>query len=225
VPLADDWTITVVPGIGMLARPASAAGTGLVSVGCANAGVAYGLPAVPELPPQAQRVARVLGTTALPEEEATPAGVARSLPGARYVHIATHASQLAYAPAFQCLYLTPGDDGEGRLFAHQIAGLDLRGVQLVTLCACESALGRFDAGDNLRGLSAAFLAAGASAVVAALWPVAAGPAAAFFSSLYQHIGPGCSAVSAFRAAQLATRQIHREYRDWGAFAFIGDWRV
>lgn len=225
VPLADDWTITVVPGIGMLGRPAAAAGTGMVSVGCANAGVAHGLPAVPELPPQAQRVAQALGTTALPEEQATPAGVARSLPGTRYVHIATHASQLAYAPAFQCVYLTPAGDGEGRLFAHQIAALDLSGVQLVTLCACESALGRFDAGDNLRGLSAAFLAAGASAVVAALWPVAAGPAAAFFSSLYQHIGSGCSAVSAFRAAQLATRQSHHEYRDWGAFAFIGDWRV
>ena len=102
----------------------------------------------------------MFGSTALPEDEATPARVAQALPGTRYVHIATHASQLAHAPAFQCLYLTPGDDGEGRLFAYQIAGLDLRGVELVTLCACETGLGRFDAGDNLRGLPAAFLAAG-----------------------------------------------------------------
>lgn len=225
VPLADHWTITVVPAIGMLKRPVTRTGTGMVSVGCGKAGVPFGLPLVESLPPQAERVANAFGTTALPEDEATPARVARTVPGARYIHIATHASQLAHAPAFQCLYLTPGDDGEGRLFAYQIAALDLRSVQLVTLCACETGLGRFDAGDNLRGLSAAFLAAGASSVIAALWPVAADPASTFFSSLYENIGSGCSAVSAFRAAQSATRQIHNEYRDWGAFAFIGDWRV
>jgi CHAT domain-containing protein len=225
VPLADHWTITVLPAIGMLERPVARTGTGVVSVGCGKAGVPFGLPLVESLPPQAERVANALGTTALPEDEATPAQVAQTMPGARYIHIATHASQLAHAPAFQCLYLTPADNGEGRLFAYQIAALDLRGVQLVTLCACETGLGRFDIGDNLRGLSAAFLAAGASSVIAALWPVAADPASTFFSSLYENISAGCSAVSAFRAAQSATRQFHNEYRDWGAFAFIGDWRV
>jgi CHAT domain-containing protein len=224
-PIADHWTLAVVPAIGMLGRPATRAGSGIVSVGCAKAGVAFGLPLVESLPPQAERVAMAFGTTALPEANATPDRVVQALPGARYIHIATHASQLAHAPAFQCLYLTPGADGESRLFAYQIAALDLRGVQLVTLCACETGLGRFDIGDNLRGLSAAFLAAGASSVVAALWPVAAGPASIFFSSLYENIGSGCSAMLAFRAAQSATRQIHGEYRDWGAFAFIGDWRV
>jgi hypothetical protein len=224
-PLADNWTVTVLPALGMLGRPAIGAGTGMVSIGCEKAGVAFGLPAVASLPPQAARVATAFGATALAEAEATPARVAEALPGSRYVHIATHASHVVHAPAFQCLYLTPGGDGEGRLFAYQIAALDLRGVQVVTLCACESGLGRFDAGDNLRGLSAAFLAAGASSVVAALWPVAEGPASAFFSSLYEHLAGGGSSVSAFRAAQLATRQTYHEYRDWGAFAFIGDWRA
>jgi len=224
-PLAETWTVTVLPALGMLGRPAINAGIGMVSIGCEKAGVAFGLPAVESLPPQADRVAKAFGATALVEAEATPARVAEALPGSRYVHIATHASHLVHAPAFQCLYLTPGGDGEGRLFAYQIAALDLRGVQLVTLCACESGLGRFDVGDNLRGLSAAFLAAGASSVIAALWPVAEGPASAFFSSLYENLASGGSSVSAFRAAQLATRQIYNEYRDWGAFAFIGDWRA
>lgn len=224
-PLADDWTVTVAPALGMLGRPITRAGTRMVSIGCAKAGVAFGLPAVESLPPQAHRVATAFRTTALAENEATPTRVAEALPGAGYIHIATHASHLAQAPAFQCLYLTPGDNGEGRLFAYQIAALDLRGVQLVTLCACESALGRFDVADNLRGLSAAFLAAGASSVIAALWPVAADPASTFFSSLYENLASGGSSVSAFKAAQSATRRIHNEYRDWGAFSFIGDWRV
>lgn len=224
-PLADNWTVTVLPALGMLGRPVFSAGTGMVSVGCEKAGMAFGLPALASLPPQADRVAKAFGATALPENEATPTRVAQALPGSRYVHIATHGSHLVHAPAFQCLYLTPGDDGEGRLFAYQIGALDLRGVQLVTLCACESGLGRFDVGDNLRGLSAAFLAAGASSVIAALWPVEADPASAFFSSLYENLAGGGSPVSAFREAQSATRRVYQKYRDWGAFAFIGDWRA
>jgi CHAT domain-containing protein len=52
--------------------------------------------------------------------------------------------------------------GEGRLFAHQIVGLDLRHVRLVTLSACESSPIRFDHNDNLVVLSSAFLLAGAA---------------------------------------------------------------
>ncbi|WP_075024262.1 CHAT domain-containing protein [Actinomadura madurae] len=60
----------------------------------------------------------------------------------------------------------------GRVFAHDILKTDLRGVELVTMSACESALGRFDINDNLHGLPAALLSAGAAAIVGCLWPVA-----------------------------------------------------
>jgi hypothetical protein len=224
-PLADDWVVTILPSAGCLARPSAPPGTGLVAVGCAEAGRAYGLPSVSSMPQQAQAVAQVVGTSPLAEPVATPAELLRKLPGARYVHLATHGSHQEEAPSFQCVYLTPdGPAGEGRLFAYEIAGADLRHAELVTLSACESALGRFDLGDNLRGLPAAFLAAGASAVVGALWPVSPAPATAFFTTLYAQLAGGDAKLAAYRAAQAATRHKHREYRDWGAFCYVGDWR-
>ncbi|WP_051855783.1 CHAT domain-containing protein [Streptomyces sp. NRRL B-1347] len=123
-----------------------------------------------------------------------------------------------------CVFLEPDEDGEGRLFAHQILTLDLRGVELVTLSACESALGRYDANDNHRGLPAAFLLAGAATVIGALWPVTAAAATLFFEELYSHLGQGHPKRDAFRHAQRRTRRAFPEYRDWGALTFIGHWR-
>lgn len=224
-PLADDWVITILPTSGCLKRPAPRPGAGLVAVGCAEAGRPYGLPSVPSMPLQARAVADAFGVTPLAEPTATPAEVLRRLPGARYVHLATHGSHQEEAPAFQCLYLTPaGTASEGRLFAYEIVGTDLRHTELVTLSACESALGRFDLSDNLRGLPAAFLAAGAAAVIGALWPVGAAPATTFFTTLYTRLAAGNAKLAAYRAAQAATREKHPEYRDWGAFCYMGDWR-
>jgi CHAT domain-containing protein len=142
-----------------------------------------------------------------------------------YLHIAAHGSQDVEAFWYHCLYLNPDeDDSGGRLFAHQILGLDLRGLELVTLSACESALGRYDLNDNLRGLPAAFLLAGAATVIGALWPVTAAVATLFFEELYSCLLNGHPKRDAFHRAQRVTRQAYPEYRDWGAFTFIGDWR-
>ena len=92
------------------------------------------------------------------------------------------------------------------------------------MSSCESALGRFDLNDNLRGLPAAFLAAGASAVIGCLWPVDPDVATAFFATLYARLAQVPDRREAFRAAQVATHDRYPAYRDWGAFCFIGDWR-
>jgi CHAT domain-containing protein len=98
---------------------------------------------------------------------------------------------------------------------------DLRGTDLVTLSACESALLRFDFMDNLHGLAAAFLRAGAKAVIGALWPVSPDTAATFFTELYDHLAERGDRVGAFRHAQNRARARHPNYRDWGAFTYFG----
>ena len=57
------------------------------------------------------------------------------------------------------------------LTAMSIAELDLHGVELVILSACESALGEAAGGEGLRGLERAFHVAGAKTCVASLWSV------------------------------------------------------
>ncbi len=136
------------------------------------------------------------------------------------VHIATHGELPVNAPAFQALYLGTARGGDV-LHAYEILRLDLSGVDLVTLSACETSLGRLDVGDNLRGFSANLLIAGVSTIVGTLWPVETNCAKYFFTRLYIEIDGEVSKGAAFRTAQFATRARFPKYRDWGAFYLSG----
>ena len=60
---------------------------------------------------------------------------------------------------------------DDRLLAYKLLKADLRYVELLTLSACETALGGFDRLDNQAGLVAALFSAGVRAIVACLWEV------------------------------------------------------
>ena len=62
-----------------------------------------------------------------------------------------------------------GDDGI--LTAEAIAGMNLLGLELAVLSACETALGDVAGGEGVYGLQRAFHTAGARNVVASLWKV------------------------------------------------------
>jgi CHAT domain-containing protein len=160
--------------------------------------------------------AAVPGSLRLLESQATAAHLLELMPRARWVHLAAHGDHAPYAPALQSIYVA----GQP-LRAHQIWGQDLSAVDVVTLSACDTALGRLDVLDNLRGLTAAFLVAGVGAVVASLWPVNAGPAATFYRAFYEALAAGSGPVEAFGLAQRATRSQWPQHRHWGAFTFIG----
>ena len=121
-----------------------------------------------------------MGTAAavqvLQGKEAREAAVRAVLPGARYLHLATHGLvDESHEGLFATLALTPGpripaeaaDDGQLQLY--EIYGLALRS-ELAVLSSCESRVGRVVAGEGVFALSRAFLAAGARRVVASLWP-------------------------------------------------------
>ena len=225
-PLAQDWTVTQTVSANVLRErrshvDASARGN-LVILGAADTAGGE-LPNV-DLNCQIGRLAKLYGVDPLTGSHAISRKALEAAGGADYLHIAAHGAHNEWAPWYQCLFLTPESGSDGRLFAYDILQADLRGVKLVTLSSCESSLGRFDVNDNLRGLPAAFLAAGAAAVVGCTWPVRPVVATDFFIALYDNLtrDPDCRA--AFRAAQLRTRGLYPAYRDWGSFNFIGDWR-
>jgi CHAT domain-containing protein len=231
-PLAVDWTVTYLPNIRLLApdrgdptmHPRRATPIASFGLGFAKGGSKSSLPPIAGAVHEAQEVAALFGEKALTDAEVTASSVLEGLQSARMVHIATHGHYDAFAPAFQSLQLSPTADWRGEFCAYQLLGLDLRGIELVSLSACQTALGRFDAGDNLRGLPAALLLAGVAAVVGTMWPVRDIVARFFFVQLYAGLADGAGRLEAFRTAQAGAREAFPRYRDWGCFYYTGEWR-
>jgi hypothetical protein len=224
-PLVDQVVVTYLPNLALLTRKASGLGAGILSVGIGFERFnPRGKAVLKHSGEEAQTIAALFGTSALPEDAATPDKVLELMPRHRYVHFVTHGEQNAFAPSFHHINLAPGINGEDRLFAYNFDGIDLSGVDLVTLSACESALGRFDESDNLRGFAAGLLRAGVRTVVGTLWPTGSSACKTFFSSFYQQLQAGVGKRDAFANAQKETRSIHPTYRAWGSFYLMGAWR-
>jgi CHAT domain-containing protein len=91
------------------------------------------------------------------------------------LHLATHGYFNKLNPLFSAVELEPDVHDDGRLEVHEILGLQLH-ADLVTLSACDTAMGGgyfadVPAGDDLVGLTRAFLFAGSASVLASLWEV------------------------------------------------------
>jgi hypothetical protein len=221
-PLGESVVVTYLPGLALLARGPAQGGSGILALGLEKSG--RNLAPLVDAPEEAATIAALFGAKPLPEKLCTPQEVLKRLPGHRYVHIATHGAQNAIAPAFHHLVLAAGENGEDRLFAHDLDCLDLSMVELVTLSACDSALGRVDPSDNLRGLAASLFRAGVRTLVGTLWPTGSRVCRTFFVALYRELRSGASKRDAFARAQRETRTRHPQYRAWGAFYLMGDWR-
>jgi hypothetical protein len=226
--LADHWTVSYLPHPTILRQPLQIPTTAkdemvAIGIGFENS-QPHGLPPLRAAVEEAKFVASIFSGPCWTNSDATKARLIAALSGARRVHIATHSAAHSSAPSFQHLVLAPDGTSDGIFYAYEIAGFDLRHLDLVTLSACETSLGRFDVGDNnLRGLLASFFIAGVATIVSTLWPVADEVARLFFEVFYRSLYRKNSNLEAFRAAQIETREKYPAYRDWGAFQFSGRW--
>jgi CHAT domain-containing protein len=98
-------------------------------------------------------------------------------------------------------------------------------VGLVVMSACESARGKISRGEGVVGLSRAFIAAGAEAVVASLWAVSDASTAELMKTMYANMmGEKEPAGRALNEARLALidgeEYAHPFY--WSPFVVIGD---
>ncbi len=143
------------------------------------------------------------------ENQATKAQLLGSLPGKILFHYSGHAAYDWLQPEESALLLTGGDT---LTLAEIQASHALAGNQLTVLSACETGLTEITRGlaDEYIGLPAAFLEAGAAAVVASLWSVADISTSLLMIRFYQHLtGRGTSRplppAEALRGAQLWLR--------------------
>ncbi|MCF8063436.1 MAG: CHAT domain-containing protein, partial [Deltaproteobacteria bacterium] len=121
-----------------------------------------------------------------------------------------------------------GDNqNDGFLQVHEIFDLDLEGVDLVTLSACDTALSRIYSGDDLVGLSRAFVYAGTPRLLATLWPVEDRSTYLLMTAFYRSwTTEGASPPEALRRAQAHLRSLpgYEHPFHWAPFVVIGDWQ-
>ncbi|HEU4561631.1 MAG TPA: CHAT domain-containing tetratricopeptide repeat protein [Longimicrobium sp.] len=174
-----------------------------------------------------------LEVTARRGREATVEQLHHDLQRAQYAHVATHGFFVGddpVAPGWSGnrtplltrsrdggarrdlllssgLVLAGGNKGwAGLLSAEELLGLDLRGLRLVVLSACDTGRGEELTGQGVMGLRASLLAAGADAVLMSLWKVPDESAARFMEAFYTNLWTrGLSPAAALQAAQATVR--------------------
>jgi len=170
------------------------------------------------------------------------------------VLFSTHGAFNAINPMYSYLLLSPDDDSDGHLYTYEVFSIPLS-ANLVTLSACETLLPAIaeledqvravreapdgeevalsseqlealTMGDEISGLTRAFLYAGTSAVLSSLWSVYSQATADLMVAFYEGIHAGSSKAEALRDAQLQILNTpgyeHPVY--WAAFNLMGDWR-
>jgi len=93
-------------------------------------------------------------------------------------------------------------------------------ADLVTLSACETALGKVANGDDVIGLTRGFLYAGARSIVASLWQVDDAATKQLMLSFYGNMQTH-NKREALRLAQIETRANYPDPMYWAAFQIVG----
>lgn len=172
---------------------------------------------IPEIGREVRAVASALpGAVVRLDDAATVAALRELAPGATVVHLACHGLYRPDNAMFSALKLS-----DGWLLAADALQLELDGA-LVTLSACESGRSAVvSGGDEVLGLTRAFLGAGAGAVLVSLWLVHDESTATLMADWYRGMAGGLDAAAALRAAQLALMRRHPHPFYWAPFTLVG----
>jgi len=136
------------------------------------------------------------------------------------VHFATHGLFEEQSPLFSALITAPAEGQTSRLSMYEVMDLNLK-ARLVILSACETNRGQLTGGDEIAGLTRAFLQAGAENVVSSLWKVSDESTALLMESLHAHLRAGEATPVALRHAELQVRRKFPQPFFWAAFVDTG----
>ena len=134
------------------------------------------------------------------QKEATEEKSKALSPSHDILHFAAHTELNEEDPLSSAILLAKGGKDDGKLEVREIFGMDLK-ANLVVLSGCETGLGKLSRGDELVGLTRAFIYAGTPSVVASLWKVDDSSTAQLMANFYRNLKT-MTKVEALRQAQL-----------------------
>jgi CHAT domain-containing protein len=149
------------------------------------------------------------------------------------LHFATHGTLNNASPMYSHLALARGNKNEdGLLEAWELMQMDLR-ADLVVLSACETARGRYGAGEGVIGLTWALFVAGIPSTVVSQWKVESASTRDLMLNFHRQLRLPSSAAPAAapkaEALRLAALKVMKNPRTshpfyWAGFVLVGDGR-
>ncbi|KAK3744208.1 hypothetical protein QZH41_003560 [Actinostola sp. cb2023] len=177
---------------------------------------------------EAERIGEVLGVTAITGAQATKQAIKQRLrEGVAVIHFAAHgcadSGEIVLSPG--TTLQEPGtipEEDDYLLTINEVQEIGLR-ARLVVLSCCHSGRGEIKS-EGVVGMSRAFLAAGALAVVASLWAVDDQATRVFMEKFYAHLKQGKSASTSLQQAMKDMRdtKCYDKPMYWAPFFLIGD---
>lgn len=174
---------------------------------------------------EAVETASLYGVSPYLDQDATETRFKLEATGKDIILLSAHGELSEETPLFSRIVLTPDEEGQndGSLTVQEIYELDLREANLVVLSACETNGGQLTRGDDLTGLSRAFIYAGTPSIVASLWKVNDEATRLLVTTFLAEYRQGRSAAEALSVARAAVRNtpeyIHPYY--WAGFVLVG----
>jgi CHAT domain-containing protein len=221
--LSDDFSISYLPSVSALSylhsKPVSSAPRALVLASDQE----EGFPLLASANDEGQSVGAFFDTKLMLGKEATSAALREN--GADYdiLHLIAHFEIDRKNPMASRILLSRGEKGEeSPLDLAGVYRLSLRKTDLVVLSGCQSQTGKRTRGDDIIGLSQAFLYAGSPSVVASLWSVDDDATKLLMVSFYSGLRRGTSKTDALRLAQIEVRRKYPSPFYWAAFVLNGD---
>src|SRR5438876_860616 len=221
--LGEEFTVAYLPAAAALAsEPTSRGGTTLLAMAPSGA-------KLPNAPIEVREIGRIFGSSSrvVVGKAATKTLFKEIASDYDYLHLATHGSLNRNAPSLSAIELESDKENDGRLELYEIAGMRLH-AHLVTLSACETALGKgyfteTPGGDEFVGMTRAFLSAGGQNVLASLWAVNDESTRALMLRFYWHLLT-TNGAEALAKAQQELRRSDVRYRHpyyWAPFVMVG----
>ena len=146
----------------------------------------------------------------------------KELADASMLHYAGHSAFDGANALSSAIWLDGNSEGPNLLTASGIADQQLATSALVVLSSCDSAVGNSTGGAGVRGLTSAFLIAGAGSVVGSLWPVETTATKQLMERFHGNVAAGMPIAEALRVAQVRMIDAGDHPSDWAAFTIAGN---
>ena len=159
-------------------------------------------------------------STVFVKEQATKSNAISLSPQNDILHFAVHAEFNQQNPMNSALLLAKDGNDDGRLKVGEIFSLNLK-ADMVVLSACETGLGKNNSGDEIIGLTRAFIYAGTPSVITTLWKVNDRASYELMREFYANLKT-LKKSEALRQAQLKIMKEFPQPFFWAAYQLTGE---